>query len=98
MSEVKYTSYVLVCLFAAAVVALGAQELHQRFIAARGGPSKSNPQLLQELHGQLGFELGQFRRQDVENLKQRARTKPEKTGWFSSLLPFKRTAGKDNEK
>ena len=70
-SEATYSTYALICLFAGAIVALGAQELHGHYIARRDTGGRANVQLLEQLHGPVGIDVGRLEPEDVERLQRR---------------------------
>lgn len=68
-TQTNYSTYTLICIFAGAIVALGAQDLHRHYMATQKN-REANPSLLAELHGRLGVDAGSFSPDDIKRLKE----------------------------
>jgi hypothetical protein len=79
-AEARFSSRVMVILFAGAVVALGLNEIHQRVVKKASPVRVELPNLIEELHGVSRFEKERYSAAVVEPVPGPDRSAPAKKG------------------
>ena len=67
----RFFQYMFIVLFSASVVAIGAKELHKKYLSKRKGLGKTAQELIDELHGDVDIKHASVSPKFIEDASRR---------------------------